>query len=246
MRLCIVLLVLLPGLVSAEEQDVLILHDGTVLTGAAVEIVPERLVRMNLGEPALRDVVWGDIVHASGPSFLTLLGHPEQSPGPGRVPVDLSSVGPPLRIGRREAGWLPTRAAPHGPLRALCMTPCRLYLEPGFQPLEADGVGIEPNTVEIPVPPTGARVSIHAPPRTWSTLKYLLLVPAVGTTLLGSIVLGTGFDPGNDKHGVPLPRPDWSQVGVGVALLTTAVTLGILTAVAFHRGRHGIASLQTF
>lgn len=236
-----------PTLAHADDtHDVLRLRDGSVLTGVAAEIVPQRLVRMTLGEAGTREVAWADIADASGPSFQALFGHPEEHAGPGRVAVDLSSVGAPMRLGRRDAPWVPTRAAPRGPFRALCMTPCRLYLEPGFQPIEADGVGIDPQTVELSVPTSGARVDLYAPPRGWSMARMMLPIPAAALGLMSAIFIGSSLAPANDKLGMPLPRPDWTGLGAGLAVLTVAVTLAILTGVAFRRARHGIATIQSY
>ena len=71
-------------------------------------------------------------------------------------------------------------------------------------------------------------------------------IPATVLGLIGSILVGTAFSPGNDKMGMPLPRPDWTAFGAGVAALSVSVTLAILAGVAARRGRHGVATLRAY
>jgi hypothetical protein len=134
-------------------------------------------------------------------------------PGPGKVPVQLESDGPPLLIGS-VTPW----SAP------LCTTPCTLHLAPGGTPLHLGGPGrLESQTI-LDVRPDGQRVLLYSYSR--NRVAYSALGIAGGSllALMGAMAfIPTGSDDPSISGVTATKAFGGIALGIGVGTLTASL-----------------------
>jgi hypothetical protein len=222
----------------AGADDVLQLRDGTLLRGQIAERRPDGTTVIVLLTGEVRTIPGEEIASAStvplapppppappapvspAASFLTTSSFDEieqalRTPGPGRVPLRVESVGREqsvgIALGRVAQPGLPAPMATTL-YREVCQTPCTLHVRPGAFALWTGGNGVASITTQVRVPHDGTRVIMRAPSAAvWKTAPY---VAAVGGAMMmtGGMILG-----------MSLTETFRSDLGVGLGITGLAV-----------------------
>jgi hypothetical protein len=192
---------LVGGAARAQQAfDAVTLHDGSLLQGHVSEIKPGVQITLVLLDGQARTIAWADIAESRGPSFANPAPPPPPQmpvqagyeaylqPGPGRVPLQIESVGPQMQVGVPEAtgtGWVGNHVVSITLSRRLCDAPCTLYVPSGASfPITTSGPGLRTATTDVDVPAGGASVRMRAPTLAKAFGAVVLL--AVGAVGIGS------------------------------------------------------------
>lgn len=170
-----------PGTTAEPGDNQFNLRDGSTVRGRVVELHPGQFVIVALRDSVPRTLAWTDILHAEGPSFpggytatlyapamgggATIEREDYLHPGGDRVPLVIESPEVVQEISETYTtgvgqGW-GGASRPMG--RALCITPCTLYVPPSRFMITSRGRGLRTYSSQIEVPPGGVRVRLYAP-----------------------------------------------------------------------------------
>jgi hypothetical protein len=198
----------------SAAYDVVVTTDGILLQGHVAELRPGESVTLVLLSGETRLINWSEIQSTRGPSFPVPPPPPDPAlqPGPGRVPVVVHSTGEQLPVGR-GATW-----------PQICATPCTLWLPPGPFPLHVGGGVARETAATIDVPSDGLMLTVRPGSQARFHTGTMLLWPAIGNIVLGSIFAGIGsVADGGPRNTFAITG--YVGIGVGAMLLTTAATL---------------------
>ena len=242
-------------------EDVLTLHDGTVLRGDVTILKPGDHVEIVLLDGRSQNIPWSDVASSAGPSF-PAAATPRYAehylhPSAGRVPLVIDSIGRALTVGvltlhpiigedtvSVSDGLTLDQSTTDVQSRSgtvVCTsTPCQIFAPPGRLILQTSGVGVLGSTTELTVPPTGGRVLLRAPMVRDQQIGRSLASASLTVILSGALsaIFGAAYsDPFFGNLGDVF-------FGVAGALAGVGVGLGIAAIVYLVRSNDGIVSIQ--
>lgn len=164
-------------------------------------------------------VPWVALFFCAGQAFAERRVNPEArkhleadylSPGPGRVPVQVTSGWGTLDVGvnLHTRTWVDAvTGAPRKHVfnaRRLCRTPCTLYVPPGAFPLVTEGSGTSKYLSDLVIPAEGLEVDVK-PGYNWATLGAAVTgAVALVSTLYGAFGLYSNWK--KDQEGSTAKR----------------------------------------
>ncbi len=254
-----------PGTTAEPGENQFNLRDGSTVRGRVLELHPSQFVTVATHDGATRTLAWIDILHAEGPSFpggyTTTMYAPAMSggatieredylhPGADRVPLVIESPEVPQQISETYTtgigqGWGGV-SRPMG--RAMCLTPCTLYVPPSRFMITSRGHGLRTYSSVIEVPPGGVRVRLYSPPaaRFYGGLGLLgggglFMVTGGVLALMGAMYAsfpsyGSGSSSTLASLGAAYEIAGGVIAGAGAAALITGI-------VVLATGRYGVES----
>lgn len=267
-RACVILLgvILMAGVRvarAADEQplDTIVLHDGALVRGRVVELVPRERVVIQLATGETRTIDWALVARTEGPSFApapapapsapapsVVLTDPLLTPGPGRVPLLVESTGRPIRVGEPTgsgSGWSHNTVVSVAFGRTVCSTPCTLQVSPGSVPLWLQGEGQRTQLLYATVPSEGGAVRVR-PSSMWGSWGgWALLGAGVAFVGGGATMLSLGINQRDYVDGAYVTRNHNDLIVPGAVFVAASIPALVGGIILIYKNRGGIESQRS-